>query len=75
MSISQTGVVPEHPSCVVPDIRQRLHSLLERQMRFEGGLATKLLLELGQSEVDAEMLEIITVIIWGVYLKVKLYIK
>ena len=53
MSISQTGVVPEHPSCVVPDIRQRLHSLLERQMRFEGGLATKLLLELGQSEFDA----------------------
>ena len=53
MSISQTGVVPEHPSCVDPDIRQRLHSLLERQMRFEGGLATKLLLELGQSEVDA----------------------
>ena len=53
VSISQTGVVPEHPSCVVPSIRQRLHSLLERQMRFEGGLATKLLLELGQSEVDA----------------------
>ena len=53
MSISQTGVVLEHPSCVVPSIRQRLHSLVERQMRFEGGLATKLLLELGQSEFDA----------------------
>ena len=53
MSISQTGVVLEHPSCVVPSIRQRLHSLVERQMRFEGGLETKLLLELGQSEFDA----------------------